>query len=182
MVFGQSAYTDSLPPSLVLLLHWWLDYETLSRSTASSTAIFLTSHTDASKECGGAHLEPLSLIMYGMWSPQEYHLHINNLELRAVLSRLHTPTPCVCKPWTYSFFERASTSLSRPNIPGRLNALADGLSRNTSSFLLIVHLIRKWPTRFFSRSVIQWSTCLRPETTTDFLCTWVHLMFQQRGL
>jgi hypothetical protein len=71
-------------PSLVLLLHWWLDYETLSRSTASSTAIFLTSHTDASKECGGAHLEPLSLIMYGMWSSQEYHLHINNLEMRAV--------------------------------------------------------------------------------------------------
>ena len=89
MVSGQSAYTDSLPPSLVLLLHWWLDYETLSRSTASSTALFLTSHTDASKECGGAHLEPLSLIMYGMWSPQEYHLHINNLELRAVLSRLY---------------------------------------------------------------------------------------------
>ena len=45
---------------------------------------FLTSHTDASKECWGAHLEPLSLIISGMWSPQESHLHINNLEMRAV--------------------------------------------------------------------------------------------------
>ncbi|KAH3773718.1 hypothetical protein DPMN_175086 [Dreissena polymorpha] len=84
MVSGQSANTDSLPSVLSPHLYWWLDYETLGRSSASSTAVFLTSHTDASKECGGAHLEPLSLIMYGMWSPQEYHLHINNLEMRAV--------------------------------------------------------------------------------------------------
>jgi len=42
---------------------------------------------------------------------------------------------------------------------------------NTSSFRRIGHLNRKRPSVFFSRSVIQWSTCLRPETTTDFLCT-----------
>ncbi|KAH3717116.1 hypothetical protein DPMN_059894 [Dreissena polymorpha] len=40
--------------------------------------------TDASKEGWGAHLEPLSLIISGMWSHQESHLHINHYEMRAV--------------------------------------------------------------------------------------------------
>ncbi|KAH3800165.1 hypothetical protein DPMN_153794 [Dreissena polymorpha] len=39
--------------------------------------------TDASKEGWVAHLEPLSLTVSGLWSHQESHLHINNLERRA---------------------------------------------------------------------------------------------------
>ncbi|KAH3893527.1 hypothetical protein DPMN_017674 [Dreissena polymorpha] len=79
MVSGQSAYTDSHssvfspPHSVVARLG-----DSLGRSTASSAITFLTSHTDARREGWGAYLEPLSLIISGMWSPQESHLHINN--------------------------------------------------------------------------------------------------------
>ncbi|KAH3786398.1 hypothetical protein DPMN_164505 [Dreissena polymorpha] len=85
LISRQSAYTDShrsvlsSPHSVVTRLG-----DSLDRSTASSTATFLTPHTDASREGWGAHLEPLSLIISGLWSPQEYHLHINNLEKLAV--------------------------------------------------------------------------------------------------
>jgi len=137
--------------------------------------------------------------MYGMWSPQEYHLHINNLEIRAVflaisfpitssgllcdcvnrqhISRsLHPGTEVNTLPLPVSGNQELTRSLKEPqhlflvltyqvvSTPWRTVCLA-----NTSSFRLIGHLIRKWPTRFFSRSVIQWSTCLRPETTTDTL-------------
>ncbi|KAH3717117.1 hypothetical protein DPMN_059895 [Dreissena polymorpha] len=61
-------------------------------------------------------------------------------------------------------------SLSAKLILGRFNSLADGLSRKHQLFCRSGHSIRKWSTRFFSRSVIHLSTCLRPETTTDFLC------------
>ncbi|KAH3728804.1 hypothetical protein DPMN_054766 [Dreissena polymorpha] len=44
MVSGQSANTDSHPPGLSPHLQWWLDEETLGRSTASFPATFITSH------------------------------------------------------------------------------------------------------------------------------------------
>ncbi|KAH3715609.1 hypothetical protein DPMN_058321 [Dreissena polymorpha] len=63
-VFQQYAYTDSHPSaisspySMVARLE---DY--IGRSTAVSTVTFFTSHTDARGKVGGAHLEPLSLII-----------------------------------------------------------------------------------------------------------------------
>ena len=72
-----------LPP-LVPHLQWWLVEETLLAGVPllpSQPSLHLI--TDASKEGWGAHLEPLSLTVSGMWSPQESLLHINNLEMRA---------------------------------------------------------------------------------------------------
>ena len=72
-----------LPP-LVPHLQWWLVKETLLAGVPllpSQPSLHLI--TDASKEGMGAHLEPLSLTVSGMWSPQESLMHINNLEMRA---------------------------------------------------------------------------------------------------
>ena len=72
-----------LPP-LVPHLQWWLVEETLLAGVPllpSQPSLHLI--TDASKEGWGAHFEPLSLTVSGMWSPQESLLHINNLEMRA---------------------------------------------------------------------------------------------------
>ncbi|KAH3841088.1 hypothetical protein DPMN_114545 [Dreissena polymorpha] len=87
----------------------------------------------------------------------------------------HTLTPCIWnQELTRSLQEpqHLSLSLSRKNTyqvvstPWWTVCLA-----NISSFRRFGHFLRKLPTRFVSRSVIHWSTCLRPETTTDFLFT-----------
>jgi len=100
------------------------------------------------------------------------------VNIQHISRSLHSGTRVDTLPLHVSVNQELTRSLKEPqhlflvliyqvvSTPWRTVCLA-----NTSSFLLIVHLIRKWPTRFFSRSVIQWSTCLRPETTTDFLFT-----------
>ena len=161
MVSRQSANTDSHPPSLVPHLQWWLDEETLLAGVPllpPQPSLHLI--TDASMEGWGAHLEPRSLTLSGLWSPQESHLHINNLEMRAVFLAVsqfqsHLRDSCVMvstdntsvvayiqkQGGTHShslyletrnllvLCKSLNVSLLSKHIPGRLNALADGLSR-----------------------------------------------------
>ena len=147
-----------LPP-LVPHLQWWLVEETLLAGVPllpSQPSLHLI--TDTSKEGWGAHLEPLSLTVSGMWSPQESLLHINNLEMRAArlaVTNFQAQDLCVmlstdntsvvsyvqAQGGTHSHSLYLETrdllvlrrdlniSLSAKHIPGRLNALADGLSR-----------------------------------------------------
>jgi len=148
-------------PSLVPHLQWWLDEETLLAGVPllpPQPSLHLI--TDASMEGWGAHLEPRSLTLSGLWSPQESHLHINNLEMRAVFLAVsqfqsHLQDSCVMvstdntsvvayiqkQGGTHShslyletrnllvLCKSLNVSLSSKHIPGRLNALADGLSR-----------------------------------------------------
>jgi len=148
-------------PSLRSHLQWWLDEETLLAGVPllpPQPSLYLI--TDASKEGWGAHLEPLSLIISGLWSHQESHLHINNLEMRAVFLAVshfqsHLRDSCVmvstdntsvvayiqAQGGTHSqslyletrkllvLCKTLNIHLLAKYIPGRLNALADGLSR-----------------------------------------------------
>ena len=155
--------SDWIPikPSLHPSLLWWLDQERLSEGvplTPPSPSLQLI--TDSSREGWGAHLEPLGLLVSGIWTAQESLLHINNLELRAVrLAVSHFQSQirnnCVLVSTdnttvvshilkqggthSLSLFQETlhlftvchdlGVSLQAKHIPGRLNVLADGLSR-----------------------------------------------------
>lgn len=151
----------SISPSIHPHLRWWLDQQRLQEGVPllppSSTVNLLT---DASLQGWGAHVEPLGLMAQGVWSPLESQLHINNLEMRAVILAisefqvvlrnksvlLSTDNSTVVsyikkQGGTHSRTLFSDTQnllllcqdlgivLSVKHIPGRLNVLADHLSR-----------------------------------------------------
>lgn len=75
-------------PQIARDLDWWTDDRNLRQGVpleASPPEMLL--FTDASLEGWGAHLHELTAS--GRWSPQEAKLHINLLEMKAVLMALH---------------------------------------------------------------------------------------------
>ncbi|KAH3704596.1 hypothetical protein DPMN_079655 [Dreissena polymorpha] len=67
----------------------------------------------------------------------------------------HTHTPCIWKPRIYSFFARASTSTFWPNTYQVISMSWQTVClANIIYFRQSGHIMRKWLTRFFSRSVI----------------------------
>ena len=76
-----------VPPSLRPHLDWWLDESNvLGGQTLHPLQHTLQLFTGASNKGWGAHLG--DSIARGVWSPMESHLHINFLELKAVLLAL----------------------------------------------------------------------------------------------
>ena len=76
-----------IPPSLHPHLKWWLKEEkVLSGQPLHPLNHSLQIFTDASQEGWGAHLD--SHTARDIWSVPESHLHINFLELKAVLLAL----------------------------------------------------------------------------------------------
>ena len=161
LVMGQSAGTDSHTSILSATTSVVAGRADSCRSTPPpppppQTSLHLI--TDARKVGWGAHLEPLSLTVSGMWSYQESLLHINNLEMRAAQLavthfKAHLQDWCMMlstdNTSAVSYVQaqgdtltlplpkdhrsadscgNLNISLSAKHIPGRLNALADGLS------------------------------------------------------
>ena len=78
-----------LDPAVVEDLTWWRDAGNLRRGVPmSSPPPEMLLCTDASKVGWGAHL--LDLFVSGVWTEDERHLHINVLEMRAVLLALQS--------------------------------------------------------------------------------------------
>ena len=78
--------TIAVPESIHPHLRWWLDLDRLQEGfplRPPSPSVNLI--TDASLHGWGAHVEPRALIAQGVWSLQESQLHINNLEMIAVI-------------------------------------------------------------------------------------------------
>ena len=156
--------TDWIPirPVLLPLLRWWTyptRYDIGVPLTPPSPSLQLV--TDASQSGWGAHLEPLGLMVSGVWTLEERCLHINNLEMRAARLaishfRRQVEGHCVLlssdNTTVVSYVNRQGGThslslfhetkllfymcrdfqvilLSR-HIPGRLNVLADSLSRS----------------------------------------------------
>lgn len=160
----KDSLTDWVPvlPSVLPHLSWWLDLYRLQEGVPITPPLpNLQLISDASQFGWGAHLEPLGLMASGSWSRQESHLHINNLEMRAVrlslnqfrdqvrhhcvlLSTDNTTVVSYVKKQggthSLSLFQETQllfelclelqVSLLAKHIPGRLNVLADGLSRH----------------------------------------------------
>ena len=79
--------TIPIPKSLHPHLRWWLEEDNVIKGqTLHPLAHALQIFTDASKEGWGAHLN--ELMARGSWSLPESKLHINYLELKAVLLAL----------------------------------------------------------------------------------------------
>ena len=141
------------------VLRWWLDPTNILKGSPlhfpePSVRIF----TDASTQGWGAHMEGATI--QGTWSRAERLLHINILEMRAVrlaLERLHVPprSPVLVASdnttviahinkqggthsrslWQetdllFQLLARLQVSLRARHIPGRLNVIADQLSRS----------------------------------------------------
>ncbi|KAH3730187.1 hypothetical protein DPMN_056168 [Dreissena polymorpha] len=147
MVSGQSVIADSnssgvnSSSSVVARRE-----DSLGRSAPSFLATVFISNDGREQGRVGAHLEPLSLIVTGLWSHQESHLHINTLEMRTVFLAVslfqshlrdscamvstdntsvvtyiqaqgeHILTPSIWKPGNYLVFARRSTFIFCPNI------------------------------------------------------------------
>ena len=151
--------TIPIPRSLHPHLRWWLEED----NVITGQPLHLLAHalqifTDASKEGWGAHLN--ELMARGSWSLPESKLHINYLELKAVLLALKEfQTLCTNKVvliatdnttvvayinkeggmksgplcallWRIlTWCTRNQVTLKTRHIPGRLNVIADKLSR-----------------------------------------------------
>lgn len=76
-------WSEECRPSLT----WWMDPVNLLRGASITTSLpEMILHTDASLDGWGAHLGELQA--QGRWSETERNLHINNLELKAVILAL----------------------------------------------------------------------------------------------
>ena len=67
-------------------LKWWMDTNIFIQGLPiqpTDPSVFL--YTDASHFRWGAHLEPMSLSFHGRWSKDQSQLHINMLEIMAIL-------------------------------------------------------------------------------------------------
>ena len=77
-----------IPKSLHPHLRWWLDEENVLKGQPLHPIKYaLQIFTDASKEGWGAHLD--EHITRGSWSLPESNMHINYLELKAVVSYIN---------------------------------------------------------------------------------------------
>ena len=142
-----------IPSSLYPHLQWWLQEDNvltgqLSHPIKHALQIF----TDASKEGWGAHLNEHTA--RGTWSLPENKLHINYLELKAVLLALkefqnlcadkivlvatnnttveggmRSGTLCALLWRILTWCTRHQVTLKARHIPGRLSVVADKLSR-----------------------------------------------------
>ena len=171
-----------IPKSLHVHLKWWLKEVNVLVGQAlhpmdHSVQIF----TDASKEGWGAHLE--GHMCKGVWSLPESRLHINLLELKAVLLALkefqnlvsgkivliatdnttvvayinkqggmRSGSLCALLWRILSWCDRNEVQIKARHIPGRLNVVADKLSR--------------------LRQVIQTEWSLAPEVFKSICQTW----------
>ena len=140
------------------LMRWWLDEGVLSEGVPlQKPKVTHRMFTDASNIGWGAHLD--NATCQGTWLAEEQHLHINCLEMRAVrLALLEFQVPQMSyvlvssdnttvvayinklggtKSWilwqeTQMLFQivtEQNIQLSARYIPGKLNVIADGLSR-----------------------------------------------------
>ena len=148
-----------IPKSLHPHLHWWLlEDNVLSGQPLHPIRHALQLFTDASKEGWGAHLNDRTA--RGSWSLPESRLHINYLELKAVLLALKEFTnlctgqivlvatdnttvvsyinkeggmrsgPLCALLWRIlTWCSQRQVTLNARHIPGRLNVIADKLSR-----------------------------------------------------
>ena len=148
-----------VPRSLHPHLSWWLEESNvLLGQPLHPLKHALQIFTDASKEGWGAHLDEHTA--RGTWSLPEIKLHINHLELKAVLLALKEFRTLVCNKtvliatdnttvvayinkeggmksgslcallWRIlSWCTRQQVTLRARHIPGRLNVIADKLSR-----------------------------------------------------
>ena len=173
-----------LPRSLYPHLQWWLDENNvLSGQPLHPLQHALQLFTDASSEGWGTHLG--DHMAKGVWSDSESQLHINFLELKAVLLALkkfeqqcwgqiiliatdnttvvsyiskeggmRSGSLCALLWRLLSWCNRRQIVLRARHIPGRLNVIADKLSRSTQviqtewSLLQEVfdHLCARWHT------------------------------------
>ncbi len=140
-------------------IRWWQDPVILEMGCPTQPLPHdLEIYTDSSVSGWGAHMGGLTVS--GVWSPQSAQLHINNLELRAVVlalehwqAQLHHRVILVVTDNTtvmsyinkqggtrsrslsvlatrlHLFCFKISTSIRAKHIAGRLNVLADSLSR-----------------------------------------------------
>ena len=148
-----------VPESLHTHLEWWLKEENvLSGQPLHPMDHSVQIFTDASKEGWGAHLE--GRMAKGVWSTQESSLHINVLELKAVLLALRefldvvqnrivliatdnstvvayinkeggmrSGALCALLWRLLAWCDQHGVTLKARHIPGRLNVVADKLSR-----------------------------------------------------
>ena len=149
-----------LPRSLYPHLQWWLDEDNVLRGQPPHPLQHaLQLFTDASNEGWGAHLGDHTA--KGVWSNSESQLHINFLELKAVLLALkkfeqqcwgqiiliatdnttvvsyinkegdmRSGSLCALLWRLLSWCNRRQIVLRARHIPGRLNVIADKLSRS----------------------------------------------------
>ena len=148
-----------IPKSLHSHLRWWLqESNVLQGQTLHPMDHSVQIFTDASKEGWGAHLE--GHMCKGKWSPSESKLHINVLELKAVLLTLKEfqtlvsgkivliatdnttvvayinkqggmrSGPLCALLWRILVWcDQKAVQIKARHIPGRLNVIADKLSR-----------------------------------------------------
>lgn len=155
---GQQSDLVPVPESLKSHLAWWSLRVNLVKGVPLEPPLFdVKLFTDASTQGWGAHLEDESA--QGVWSIHEQSLHINLLEMRAVrLSLLHFQVPphsnilvASDNSTVVAYINKQGGTRSRPlwletlpllelaiqkkwqlrarHIPGRLNVIADQLSR-----------------------------------------------------
>lgn len=143
-------------------LDWWLDRDRFTQGVIlQQPPPVHTVFTDASCSGWGAHLEPEGLMCHGVWHQNQSLLHINILEMKAILLALkefqhilsnssvmiatdnssvvaylqreggtHSPTLCMEVWETLLWCQEHGISLRVRHIPGRINILADRLSRS----------------------------------------------------
>lgn len=81
-----------VPPELSAQLRWWVTNANLSVGRPfRPPQLFLQVTTDASPTGWGAHCN--SYQIHGLWLPSEKHLHINHLELLAVIKAFRAFEP-----------------------------------------------------------------------------------------
>jgi len=147
-----------ITPVTTAALHWWLDLAASGAGAPiSAPPATLSIHTDASTVGWGAHSDTREF--HGIWSEADSSLHINVLELRAVRLALQkfSPAPGTVvlvstdnttvmahvnkqgglRSWAlyqetvelFRLVESSNLFISAKHVPGRLNVLADQLSR-----------------------------------------------------
>ena len=155
---GQQSDLIPVPESLRSHLAWWSVRKNLVKGVPLEPPLFdVKLFTDASTQGWGAHLGDESV--QGFWSTQEQRLHINLLEMRAVrlsLTQFQVPPQSNIlvasdNSTVVAYINKQGGTRSRPlwletlpllelainmkwqlrarHIPGRLNVIADQLSR-----------------------------------------------------
>ena len=186
-----------VPRSLHPHLQWWTkEVNVLSGQPLHPLQHAVQVFTDVSKEGWGAHLGDVTAT--GSWSIPESHLHINFLELKAVLLALkrfqflvkgqvvliatdnttvvayinkdggmRSGSLCALLWRLLSWCNLRRIVLRARYIPGRLNVIADKLSRQGQIIQTECLYINKCSTSCGKPGITLRSTCLRPSTIAD---------------
>ena len=185
-----------VPKSLHTHLRWWLEESNvLLGQPLHPLKHALQIFTDVSKEGWGAHLDKHTAM--GTWSLPESKLHINHLELKSVFLAVkefrtlccnktvliatdNTTVFVINKEWgmksgslcallrrILSWCTRQQVTLKARHIPGRLNVIADKLSRLGQTIQTEWSLHPEVFQAIFSRWHQEW-TCLPPGSTTNY--------------